>query len=842
MSEKQAAGRILSAGPGPGISFPRTARVEKHEEGDVICWDWVKRTVSISVRVVGASGEPLQGVAVSDGEEVVLSDEKGNARLRPTLSNDGLRFVHVSVPAGRRPAGPWFWLVPPDEETERYGIEFQLEPDPDTEADKFRFLTTGDSQGLGDVWRDQLAEDFAEIASIEGRPQFHAIVGDLTMTGWKDQWDDYAAARNNMTLRHYDLFGGHGGNYRRRLGGEGERGDVGHFNLYCGPTYYSWGCGRFHCVAVNAVAGHFESPAAFERQKRWFPRDLMLAGADRPALLFSHYPTQSLEDVFGWRMGRVRVCAYGHWHCNGVLRAADGTWLVRTAALRGQDWGRLSAAVRVCDVDGETIRDELRPLGENRRLNLPWPREEVASGESPVVILAYNTTAPVTAVQCDVRGADAEVRVDLKPSSHWTWRGDCNFGALGAGRYTIEAKATDCRGESWQMKRSLIVGDGPAPRPMLGEDWPSLFGNEAAAGDEVAYRYTPDSPQPPFHLAWCVQSGGRNSFLASPVLEAGRIYLGIQDDRIGWPEGGVACYDALAGEQVWRTRMPSVHHTVAVRGDKVYAVNCQAEVCCLSAGDGTAIWRTSFREGTHTARAPVVFFDDRILASGYVHRTLLLDAETGAPDVEYDIEVWQATAVTGFDGKIFAGFRYKPQACDAATGERIWTADEPGIRYYAPPLRFEDAVLYFAGSMFALDPLTGRTLWSCEAVSQGRGVTVPAIKDGVAYCTGTLKCVAIDLHRHEPVWAHEWHPPEDLVRQSRRNDPYRCLSSPALTPDLVIFADDTGIVRALNRTDGTERWSWRIGVPIKSSPIVSGNMLFIQDCDGNLYALAGSGA
>jgi len=43
---------------------------------------------------------------------------------------------------------------------------------------------------------------------------------------------------------------------------------------------------------------------------------------------------------------------------------------------------------------------------------------------------------------------------------------------------------------------------------------------------------------------------------------------------------------------------------------------------------------------------------------------------------------------------------------------------------------------------------------------------------------------------------------------------------------------------------GKPAWSrrFRVGLPIKSSPVVSGNMLFVKDYDGNLYAFVGRAA
>ena len=63
-------------------------------------------------------------------------------------------------------------------------------------------------------------------------------------------------------------------------------------------------------------------------------------------------------------------------------------------------------------------------------------------------------------------------------------------------------------------------------------------------------------------------------------------------------------------------------------------------------------------------------------------------------------------------------------------------------------------------------------------------------------------------------------------------------SSPLVAGDHVYAGRDDGYLVALDRRTGACVWKFRLGLPVKSSPVVSGNMLFVCGFDGELYAFA----
>jgi hypothetical protein len=56
--------------------------------------------------------------------------------------------------------------------------------------------------------------------------------------------------------------------------------------------------------------------------------------------------------------------------------------------------------------------------------------------------------------------------------------------------------------------------------------------------------------------------------------------------------------------------------------------------------------------------------------------------------------------------------------------------------------------------------------------------------------------------------------------------------------DLAFFGHDDTSVRAVN-SEGTVAWEHRLGTPIKTAPLVTGNLLLVHDFAGNLWCFSG---
>ena len=112
--------------------------------------------------------------------------------------------------------------------------------------------------------------------------------------------------------------------------------------------------------------------------------------------------------------------------------------------------------------------------------------------------------------------------------------------------------------------------------------------------------------------------------------------------------------------------------------------------------------------------------------------------------------------------------------------------------------------------------------------SRGIGslIEFPAVVyEGVAYIgnyKGTI--YAVSMRNGKVVWRYD--PPGGKMA-----------SSPAVSADDVVTHGMDGVVRVLDRRNGRLRWSYSVGSPIESSPVVANGLDYFGAWNGQIYAL-----
>lgn len=91
-----------------------------------------------------------------------------------------------------------------------------------------------------------------------------------------------------------------------------------------------------------------------------------------------------------------------------------------------------------------------------------------------------------------------------------------------------------------------------------------------------------------------------------------------------------------------------------------------------------------------------------------------------------------------------------------------------------------------------------------------------------------------DAATGEPIWEHQFAYTAAMAEHSQRQA-YAGQSTPLVAGGIVDAASDDGHLHAFALDDGELLWRHNLGVPLKGSPVVSGNALYICDWDGNLY-------
>jgi len=190
--------------------------------------------------------------------------------------------------------------------------------------------------------------------------------------------------------------------------------------------------------------------------------------------------------------------------------------------------------------------------------------------------------------------------------------------------------------------------------------------------------------------------------------------------------------------------------------------------------------------------------------------------------------VWNDLLVVGSSDKYVYGMdlakrkvrwqfraRGKVEISPATDGQKVIVGDTEGIVYC---LRLGD----------------GEMLWKFP--TRAEVLSSPTIVDDVVYiASADGRLFALGVEDGEFLWKYR--------RAYERHITIRGFSTPAYADGIIYEGFSDGSVVALDAVKGTEQWSTSLNVKkgdfidIDSSPVVSGDYLFIASYDGNLYCL-----
>lgn len=285
----------------------------------------------------------VAGVAVSNQDDVVLTDAEGRYRL--PVTDDTILFV--SKPSGYRvPVNkdqlPQFYYIhkPGGSPQLRYTGVAPTGPLPESvdfplmkadEAETLRVVVLADPQ----VETTQEIQFFRDdvLSELVGIPAaFGITLGDL-VSNQLDLYNGYNDGVGRVGIPFYNVIGNHDLNFDA----PDDRDCDETFHRVFGPNYYSWNHGRVHFVTLDSVewlGDHYRGGFG-ERQLRWLANDLAHVPADRLIVLCLHIPIvtvsgrdchdrQKLFDVLADRPRVLALAGHEHLHAHTFFDAADG--------------------------------------------------------------------------------------------------------------------------------------------------------------------------------------------------------------------------------------------------------------------------------------------------------------------------------------------------------------------------------------------------------------------------------------------------------------------------------------------------------------------------------------
>ena len=248
-------------------------------------------------RVTDTEGNPVPGVAVSDGFRTVLTDGFGYYGMKSDM--DKVHFVQISVPAGYRipvenNSARFFKRVP--RYSEAVMADFRLEKRTEVKDD-YTLLMIADPQirpygmdNSAEAWRDPVSTDVNSfIKTVPG--EVYAIdLGDLVYN-FMAAWDDFMDTSNSIECPMFNVLGNHDYDQETLFGSEE---GMTCYEAYAGPANYSFNIGKIHYIVLSTIVYEREIPSQSylsglsDSSLEWLRSDLASVPEETTLVVSSH--------------------------------------------------------------------------------------------------------------------------------------------------------------------------------------------------------------------------------------------------------------------------------------------------------------------------------------------------------------------------------------------------------------------------------------------------------------------------------------------------------------------------------------------------------------------------
>ena len=513
---------ILAAGVAAGIYF--TAKNDRY-----------------SGYVTDGSGAPMSGVSVTNGKDVVKTDEDGHYVMDGWLKD---RFVTVTIPTGYWTEDYYIEVTDAKE-----GYDFVLEKS-DKDYTDHTFLQVADSEvGSGGVgeWIENV-----KAAAEDTGAAFIMHTGDIC---YEDGLRTHLSGMNseNMPAPVRYAIGNH--DYIN-WGGYGEA----YFESIYGPVCYSFEVGNIHYVVTPMVHGvDYLGRYTNADVWRWVKNDFENTDPDMKVVMFNHDYCTSDEDGFEVSYGLggkldlkeygLVAWIYGHWHYNLMYQTECGAFNICTGQPSGGGIDSTVPAVRSVTMSGgELVSSDMYYYdfkGASPAGGYDWTVNAGGNGYFAEPIVSGNTVYTATADD--------------------GWPKDCNISAFNAD--TGEKVWTYATKNS--VRNSMfLTEDGK----LLAQDITGLV-----------YCLDADSGE----LVWSTDtrlSAVRNTGL-NVIAEGDKVYCGGAQKSV--------CLNLSDGSLVWESgndRANSSPTRMVVCGDVLLVGSHWDELIAYDKGNGKRMW------------------------------------------------------------------------------------------------------------------------------------------------------------------------------------------------------------------------------------------------------------
>ncbi|MDO4363405.1 MAG: PQQ-binding-like beta-propeller repeat protein [Clostridia bacterium] len=254
-------------------------------------------------------GKGMENVSVSDGRNVVKTDENGTFTLKGYRKT---RFITVTVPAGYQTEKYYI----PAEKGRHDGYDFELAKSSIAPGEAHSFLNISDTEvgenGVGE-WINYLQDMIKE-----NKPAFLIHTGDICYeAGLKQHIKDMNSENMGVPVKY--IIGNHDyvdGKYGEEL-----------FESIYGPVWYSFEVGNVHYIVTPfQTGGDYKSGYNKNDRWRWLENDLANTDKDMKIVMFNHTKAPSDDYVISFdrkeldlKEHNLIAWIYGHYHDSRIV-------------------------------------------------------------------------------------------------------------------------------------------------------------------------------------------------------------------------------------------------------------------------------------------------------------------------------------------------------------------------------------------------------------------------------------------------------------------------------------------------------------------------------------------
>ena len=551
---------------------------------------------------VTAEGAPIANVSVSDGRNVVKTDENGKFFLKGYRKT---RFITVTAPAG-------YWTenyyISADKDKAE-GYDFDLQKSDIASGTAHSFLQISDTEigenGVGE-WINYL-KDIAE----KDNPAFLIHTGDICYeAGLKKHIEDMNTENMSVPVRY--IIGNHDyvdGKYGEEL-----------FESLYGPVWYSFEVGNVHYIVTPFQTGADRKSGYSKNDRwRWLENDLANTDPNMKVVMFNHNIPPNDDYVLSFDMKKLDLkqhnliaWVFGHYHYNYIEENESGIYKISTAR---PDCG---------GIDSSVSGARMIHIAENGTVTTNMYYYDF-DGNAPDVenakwvtqlednILFTNT------VEKDNVIYTATVDEDIPVS--------CGIYAIDAesGKIIWEYKTAN------SIKNNIVIEDNK----LLAQDAEgNVYCIDALSGEKL----------------WLAKANLGTSLATSSgiVVDDGILYAGCA--------AGITAYDVETGQVIWeniRNHGEASPAEFVVAGDKLLVSSHWDALVALDKKTGKKLWANNDGDLRFRSSTPAVV-DEKTLLAADSTAIMIIDADSGEiihKDTHEDIN-FSSSAQSVIDGNL----------------------------------------------------------------------------------------------------------------------------------------------------------------------------------------------